>query len=120
MNAMVDIGTPPSELFGEWDIREWETTQVRFHGFADLPTERNQPVDSPEFASSGRHWRVVVFLVDLRVLKMERSHAVSSLSAIVIAMMKVSVLVSPSVREMRMGTRFANFVTRPFVLGREL
>ena len=41
MSIKVDVGTPPS------NFEDWTTAEVRFHGFADLTTERDEPVESP-------------------------------------------------------------------------
>ena len=55
-NNIVDVGTPP-DGFGE----EWTTTVVRFHGFADLPTARDECVDSPEFSCFGHQWVLCIY-----------------------------------------------------------
>ena len=43
----VDVGTPSLSLSG------WTTTEVAFHGFADLPTTRGEYVESPQFSCFG-------------------------------------------------------------------
>ena len=40
---VVDVGTPPS------GFEDWTTTMVRFHNFADLPTTKDEGIDSPKF-----------------------------------------------------------------------
>ena len=47
---VVDVGTPPD------NFKDCTTTVVRFHGFADLPTTRNEEVESPEFSCFGHQW----------------------------------------------------------------
>ena len=47
---VVDVGTPP------YDVEDWETTVVRFHGFANLPTTRDEDVVSPLFLCLGYQW----------------------------------------------------------------
>jgi len=51
----VDVGTPSVSLSG------WTTTEVGFHGFANLPTTRNEYVISPEFSCLGHQWRVLLY-----------------------------------------------------------
>jgi len=48
---VIDVGTPPDGLSADWT-----TTVVRFHGFTDLPTTRNECVESPEFSCFGHQW----------------------------------------------------------------
>ena len=55
MSIKVDVGTPPS------NFEDWTTAEVRFHGFADLTTERDEPVESPEFSCLGHQWRVDLY-----------------------------------------------------------
>ena len=50
----VHVGTPSS------NFEEWTTAEVYFHGFADLSTERDEPVVSPEFSCFGHKWRVIL------------------------------------------------------------
>ena len=47
--GVVDVGTPPSGFQG------WETVEVRFHKFTDLPNLRGTSVTSPEFTCLGGH-----------------------------------------------------------------
>ena len=51
MNNIVDVGTPPGGI-----SEGWITTVIRFHGFADLPTTRNEEVKSPKFSCFGHQW----------------------------------------------------------------
>ena len=51
----VDVGTPSVSLSG------WTTTEVGFHGFANLTTTRNEYVRSPEFSCVGHQWKVAIF-----------------------------------------------------------
>ena len=51
----VDVGTPPSSL------NEWEIIKVRYHGFENLTTTRNEYVRSPEFTCFGNLWCLRVY-----------------------------------------------------------
>jgi len=53
--ASVHVGTPPK------GYREWATTKVHVHGFADLSAERDVPVDSSEFMAVGNPWRLCLY-----------------------------------------------------------
>ncbi|EJK45748.1 hypothetical protein THAOC_35622 [Thalassiosira oceanica] len=53
--ADVHVGTPPGPL------SSWALRRVHFHGFAGLPTTRNEVVCSPEFSCFGRQWRVELY-----------------------------------------------------------
>ena len=53
--AIVHVGTPPSN-FGTWT-----TTEVCFHKFADLPTIKNEGINSPEFTCFGHEWKVKIY-----------------------------------------------------------
>ena len=55
-NNIVDVGTPP-DGFGEG----WTTTVVRFHGFADLTTARDECVESPVFFCFWHKWRLSIW-----------------------------------------------------------
>ena len=55
MTRVVDVGTPSS------NFEDWTTTNVRFHGFADITTEKGERVVSPEFSCFGHQWRVVLY-----------------------------------------------------------
>jgi len=46
----VHVGTPPG------DFKGWTTTEVCFHGFANLSTTRDEYVESPEFSCLGTNW----------------------------------------------------------------
>jgi len=57
-NNIVDVGTPPDGI----SISEgWTTTVVRFHGFANLTTTRDECVSSPEFLCFGHQWRLNLY-----------------------------------------------------------
>ena len=53
--ADVHVGMPPGPLSG-WIMRE-----VRFHGFAGLPTTHDEVVLSPEFSCFGHHWALGIY-----------------------------------------------------------
>jgi len=53
--AAVHVGTPA------YDFQEWVQTNVYFHGFADLPTERGEFVSSPFFYCLGYEWRIRLY-----------------------------------------------------------
>ena len=55
MARVVDVGSPSS------NFEDWTTTNVRFHGFADITTEKGYRVVSPEFSCLGHQWRVVLY-----------------------------------------------------------
>ena len=48
--SSVDVGTPSKDLKG------WQTTEVRFNGFADLSRTTLTYVPSPEFSCFGHQW----------------------------------------------------------------
>ena len=50
MSIKVDVGTPPE------GFKEWTTVDIRYHGFANLPTTREDYVESPEFSCLGHQW----------------------------------------------------------------
>ena len=50
--ADVHAGTPPGPL------SDWVARKVHFHNFEGLPTERDEPVYSPEFSCFGHRWTV--------------------------------------------------------------
>ena len=50
----VHVGAPPGPL-SSWVIRK-----VHFHGFAGLPTTRDEKVLSPEFSCFGHQWTVAI------------------------------------------------------------
>ena len=51
---VVDVGTPSSNFDG------WTTTEVRFHGFADLSTETGEYTESSTFSSCGHEWHLAL------------------------------------------------------------
>ena len=53
--ASVHLGTPPQ------GYREWTSTKVHVHGFADLSAVRDVPVDSSEFMALGNPWRLRLY-----------------------------------------------------------
>ena len=54
-SKFVAVGTPPS------GYRRWESVEVEFHGFAELPAENFADVDSPEFTRLGHRWHLSIF-----------------------------------------------------------
>ena len=52
---VVDVGTPPDGM------DDWTATVVRFHGFANLTTTRDESVESPEFSCFGHQWKVKLY-----------------------------------------------------------
>ncbi|EJK55823.1 hypothetical protein THAOC_24397 [Thalassiosira oceanica] len=52
---VVHVGTPPGPL------SDWVIKKVHFHGFAGLPTTRNESVYSPEFSCFGRQWMMAIY-----------------------------------------------------------
>ena len=54
-SRVVDVGTPPSVF------EDWTTTMVRFHNFADLPTTKDEGIDSPKFTCFRHDWSVRIF-----------------------------------------------------------
>jgi len=55
MSTRVDVGTQWTNFGG------WSTTELRFHGFANLSTTRNESVESPEFSCFGHQWRLYLY-----------------------------------------------------------
>ena len=53
--SRVDVGTPPDNFEG------WVVANVCFHGFADLPTIRDEYVESPEFSCFGHQWALLLY-----------------------------------------------------------
>ena len=53
--ASVHLGTPPQ------GYREWVTTKVHVHGFAELSAVRNVHVNSSEFIAWGNPWRLKLY-----------------------------------------------------------
>ena len=51
----VNVGTPSVSLSG------WTTTEVRFNGFADLPSTRNDYVMSLRFSCLGHQWSLILY-----------------------------------------------------------
>ena len=56
-SAHTHMGTPPPGYHQE----EWGKHTVHIHGFANMPSERNAYVYSPEFMLSGNPWRLEIF-----------------------------------------------------------
>lgn len=58
-NVVVDVGTPSPYFCG------WASTEIRFHGFADLPSGRYMGrydyVKAPEFTCLGHRWTLIVY-----------------------------------------------------------
>lgn len=60
-NFPVDVGTPSP------DFQEWATTEVRYHGFADLPAAKAKMKGGPDYTTSpgftclGRQWDLTVY-----------------------------------------------------------
>jgi len=50
-----DVGTPIK------NFRGWAITEVKFYGFADLPTTRDEYVISPEFSCFGHQWTCEIY-----------------------------------------------------------
>ena len=60
--ADVHVGTPPpSPSPSPGPLQNWAVRKVHFHGFAGLPTTRNEAVYSPEFSCSGHQWSVIIY-----------------------------------------------------------
>jgi len=53
---VVDVGTPPDGMSDEWT-----TTVVRFHGFANLSTTRDDYVLSPKFSCFDHQWALRIY-----------------------------------------------------------
>ena len=51
----IGVGTPSVSLSG------WTTTEVSFHGFADLTTTRGEYVESPKFSCFGHQWTLELY-----------------------------------------------------------
>ena len=54
-SRIVHVGTPSS------DFKEWTTTEVCFHNFADLSIETDEYEESPEFSSLGHEWGLEIY-----------------------------------------------------------
>ena len=54
-SRIVHVGTPSN------DFKEWTTTEVCFHNFADLSTERDEYEESPEFSCLGHEWTLYIY-----------------------------------------------------------
>ena len=54
MSTKADVGTPPS------GFHRWESAELCFHGFADLPTTLDNDMDSPVFLCLGHQWCLAV------------------------------------------------------------
>ena len=55
VSRVVDVGTPSN------DFREWTTTEVRFHNYANLTTTRGEYEASPTFSCLGHEWKLVIY-----------------------------------------------------------
>ena len=55
MSVKVDVGTPTG------NIEAWATAEVRFHGFANLTTVKDEHVESPIFTCHGHEWKVMLY-----------------------------------------------------------
>jgi len=53
--SRVEVGTPSVSLSG------WTTTEVCFHGFANLSTTRGEYIESPTFSCFGHQWLLRLF-----------------------------------------------------------
>ena len=51
----VDFGTPPD------GFKDWTTTSVCFHGFADISRTRGEKVKSPRFSCFGHQWLLELY-----------------------------------------------------------
>ncbi|KAL7529975.1 hypothetical protein ACHAWF_003178 [Thalassiosira exigua] len=58
--AVVDLGTPPASGANGITAKEWESVDVRFHGFRDLDTARGHCISS-RFQCVGNVWELRVF-----------------------------------------------------------
>ena len=54
-NREVHVGTAPKEF------EDWTSTNVYFHGFANLTTTRGEGVESPEFSCFGHQWTLILY-----------------------------------------------------------
>jgi len=51
-----------ADVGSQWtNLRGWTTTELSFHGFANLSTTRDIYVDSPEFSCFGHQWSIRLF-----------------------------------------------------------
>jgi len=55
MSVKLNVGTPSNGFNG------WSTTEVNFHGFANLSTTRDECVQSPEFLCFGHQWKLCLY-----------------------------------------------------------
>ena len=53
--SRVAVGTPQN------GFQKWESAEVDFHGFADLPAARGDCTLSPNFICLGHEWRLCFF-----------------------------------------------------------
>lgn len=53
----LDVGTPPPGLVAD----KLRTFKILFHGFKDLPVERDEYVMSPSFTCNGHQWALKVY-----------------------------------------------------------
>ena len=54
-STRVDVGWRPI------GYRRWESAEVAFHGFEDLPATKRDYTRSPEFTCLGHQWRIVIY-----------------------------------------------------------
>ena len=51
-----------ADVGSQWtNLRGWTTTELSFHGFANLSTTRDFYVDSSEFSCFGHQWSIRLF-----------------------------------------------------------
>mmetsp|Transcript_15833 Transcript_15833/g.38052 ORF Transcript_15833/g.38052 Transcript_15833/m.38052 type:complete len:417 (+) Transcript_15833:65-1315(+) len=56
--TVVTVGRPPDD---DDAFEGWEFVEVYFYGFEDLPSARNDCVESPQFECFGRQWRLDMY-----------------------------------------------------------
>jgi len=60
--SRVDVGTPPENFpDGIIGLGGWKSTEVCFHGFANLSTTRNEIVESLQFSCFGHQWTLELY-----------------------------------------------------------
>jgi len=55
MSTRIHVGTPIK------NFRGWAITEVKFYGYANLPTARDEYVISPEFSCFGHQWTLEIY-----------------------------------------------------------
>lgn len=53
----IHVGSPPAEF----SLKTEESQLVHFHDFLQLPNERGEGVESPEFTCAGYQWKLIVY-----------------------------------------------------------